>query len=87
MESDDMYRTSDELMMDRMCQDGWMQDLQRERYEKSVEALYHAMMAIPQEMFDHLRRECGVDLRDIECYKPYQPSNQLGLPLTNERRD
>ena len=78
------YSTDD--FIDLMADDRqWMDILAQECYEKSIEALWHALMAIPQEMFDHLRRECGVDLKDIECYRPYQPSNQLGLPLTNER--
>lgn len=44
-------------------------ELAAERHQITIAALWHAMMAVPEELFLHLCFECGIDRKDVEAYK------------------
>ncbi len=48
-----------------------LHDLNMERYEKTLEALYHAQMrCLDDDLLRHLCAECGVPYADLERYVP-----------------
>lgn len=58
-------------MNERDQDDEALAEMGAERYEMSLEAIYHAAMrGLPDDLVRHLLAECGINYAELERYVP-----------------